>query len=224
MLTTNGSLATADTVTSVGTERTVPRDTHGEIDDLCKGSVASILTPTMDQLDDFFELLPLLKIADICVFTEAGICRLSHMADPFEATNDLIDRGVKGVVILRPHSIVVAVDGKVEEVCAPAGVQPCEHVREYVCEMKACSISIQPHRSSALAAFHKISGETGRKVQLANRSLAHILICGFTRMLSRCKQWATPTVMKSAQCFATGERTETSSHELSLNAMSIPTD
>lgn len=224
MLTTNDSLATEETITGDGTGRTVSQISHGGTESPGKVEVTSILSPSMGQLEDFFELLPLLKSADICVFTEAGICRLSHTADPFEATNDLIDRGVRSIIILRPHSIVVAIDDQVEELCTPTGFQPCEHVREYVREMQASSISIQPLRSLALAAIQAIFAQAGRKVLLRDRSQASIVIGGFMRMLSRCVEWASPSAMVSGQSFATGERTETSSGELSLKSMSISTD
>jgi hypothetical protein len=75
-----------------------------------------------------------------------------------------------------------------------------------------------------LVAIQAIFDRARRNIQLKECNRASTSMGGFMRMLIRCKEWALPSVLISGKTYATGERTETSGGELSLNSMSVSTD
>jgi len=132
MLTTNCSPVVEERITNVDYAQALSNRQYGGNEDSNKTVAAYILFPSIEQLDEFFELLPFLKDADICFFSEPAICHLLHMADPFDAIGDLLHRGVKGIIVLRPHSSVVATCNHVRELIAPNGVELYQYLSDYL--------------------------------------------------------------------------------------------
>jgi hypothetical protein len=125
---------TVNNLSDIGCDQSNPCIAFQSVEGIRENKIIplSIFSPSKDQLHDFFEVLPLMKNADLCIFTEEDLCQLACMADPFEAMDDLFNRCIRALVVLRSHSIVIALEGKVNELTAPTGIEPCRYYREYL--------------------------------------------------------------------------------------------
>jgi hypothetical protein len=85
---------------------------------------SSVWTPTPDHLVDLLGALPNMKRAEVCVMTEDALCRMVHMADPFEALFDLQDRGVRRVICIRERSLAIITEQIVCEIPSATRLSP----------------------------------------------------------------------------------------------------